>query len=520
MAEPTPASVESPAQPDLSGRKLGDFRLLRRLGRGAMAEVYLAEQESLKRQVAIKVLKSQLAQDAVYVQRFHHEAQAAASLVHANIVQIHDVGCVDGIHYIAQEYVAGQNLNELLSRFGVPDVPRAVSIMRQVAAALQKAADHGIVHRDIKPENIMLARTGEVKVADFGLARLTNAAGAVGLTQVGVTMGTPLYMSPEQVEGRALDARSDLYSFGVTCYHMLAGRPPFTGDTTLGVAVQHLTAQPGRLDELRPDLPPALCRCVHKLLSKDPAQRYASPRELLADLRGLSIDGDEPAAEHLMEDARAATVGSELTQRLQSAMHTSAMAIVRRKRARRGLLLVVAGGFLVGGAVAWATREPFQLDRGQPAGVPRQASAEGQLLMAKWYKTEEWFRSVEDYFPNDSYHVDLARRELVRLYLVNAQWDEALGVLAQLTQSDEAVFRAYGLAGQCFVHAMQSDYSEAVEALAKLEPMRENLDDFQMQELVRIAVNTTERAMSDDTSEEWNAWLASLPKDEPAEETP
>ena len=155
--------------------------------------------------------------------------------------------------------------------------------MRQTAAALAKAADQGVVHRDIKPENVMLTPAGEVKVADFGLARLAGDTQATDLTQIGMTLGTPLYMSPEQVEGKPLDCRSDLYSFGVTCYHMLAGNPPFQGETALGVAVQHLKKEPRSLQTLRPDLPPALCRIVHKMLVKDPAGRWQSPRELLRE---------------------------------------------------------------------------------------------------------------------------------------------------------------------------------------------------------------------------------------------
>ena len=213
-----------------------------------MAEVYLAEQERLKRRVAVKILRPELAGDRVYLQRFQLEAQAAASLVHANIVQIYEVGCVDQLHYIAQEYVQGQNLRDYVARHGPPDLPHALSIMRQVAAALAKAAEQGVVHRDIKPENIMLTASGEVKVADFGLARLTREGAANDLTQIGITLGTPLYMSPEQVEGKPLDPRSDIYSLGVTCYHMLAGVPPFAGETALGVAVQHLKTRPQPLE--------------------------------------------------------------------------------------------------------------------------------------------------------------------------------------------------------------------------------------------------------------------------------
>ena len=260
-----------------------------------MAEVYLAEQERLKRRVAVKILKPELAGDRTYLQRFEIEAQAAASLIHANIVQIYEVGCVDHLHYIAQEYVQGQNLRDFIARHGPPDLPHALSIMRQVASALAKAAEQGVVHRDIKPENIMLTAGGEVKVADFGLARLTGPGAANDLTQIGITLGTPLYMSPEQVEGKPLDPRSDIYSFGVTCYHMLAGAPRFAGDTALVVAVQHLKKSPQPLETLRPDLPPALCRIVHQMLAKDPSRRFATSRDLLHELRRVQMEhfGDD-----------------------------------------------------------------------------------------------------------------------------------------------------------------------------------------------------------------------------------
>src|SRR5208283_5276266 len=164
--------------------------------------------------------------------------------------------------------------------------------MRQIAAALGKAAEQGVIHRDIKPENIMITAAGEVKVADFGLARVVRETDttATNLTQIGITMGTPLYMSPEQVEGRPLDHRSDLYSFGVLCYHMLTGKPPFVGDTALAVAVQHVKKQPVALEEKRSDLPPALCRVVHRMLAKDREQRFASCGELMRELYRIQVE--------------------------------------------------------------------------------------------------------------------------------------------------------------------------------------------------------------------------------------
>jgi serine/threonine-protein kinase len=177
------------------------------------------------------------------------------------------------------------NLRDFIARKGPPETALAVHIIRQVAQALQSAHDAGVVHRDIKPENIMLTRRGEVKVADFGLAQIMERSEGMNLTQEGTTMGTPLYMSPEQVNGWKLDPRSDLYSLGVTCYHMLAGRPPFRGETPLSIAVQHLQAEPESLAAIRPDLPPALCDVVRKLMAKDREQRYADAKALINELK-------------------------------------------------------------------------------------------------------------------------------------------------------------------------------------------------------------------------------------------
>jgi serine/threonine protein kinase len=288
MDNATQAGV-SPAGPalpglDLAGRTLGDFHVLRRLGQGGMGQVYLAEQISLKRRVALKILRPDLATPSA-LQRFKAEAEAVARATHANIVQVHAFGEVDGMPYMALEYVEGRNLREYLEKKGPPEVLLGVTLMRQVAAALQRASELGIIHRDIKPENILLTRKGEVKVADFGLSRcLVGEHVPLNLTQSGVTMGTPLYMSPEQVEGKELDPRSDIYSFGVTCFHLFAGHPPFRGETAFEVALQHVRSEPVPLTSIRPDLPPALCAIIHKMLAKDPAARYQTCRELLKDL--------------------------------------------------------------------------------------------------------------------------------------------------------------------------------------------------------------------------------------------
>ncbi|MBS0202386.1 MAG: serine/threonine protein kinase [Planctomycetes bacterium] len=283
---PVPDQGECPpGTVDLTGRVLGDFCLLRKLGKGGMADVYLAEQTSLRRQVAIKIMRPDFVTDPQYVKRFRHEASAAGGLNHPNIVQVYMVGEQEGIHFISQEYVQGRNLKEFITRKGPLEVPIALHVLKQVAAALQVAHDKGIVHRDIKPENILLTKKGEAKVADFGLAQLTLGGEKVALTQVGITMGTPLYMSPEQVNGRPLDARSDIYSLGVMAWHMFAGHPPFSGETALAVAVKHLNEQPPSLMEVRPDIPVGVRLLVERMMSKKKEDRPADAQTVLTEIK-------------------------------------------------------------------------------------------------------------------------------------------------------------------------------------------------------------------------------------------
>src|SRR5262245_25895277 len=214
---------------DLTGKTLGDFQVERMLGRGGMGEVYLARQISLNRPVALKVLRTDMLSNQTYLSRFDAEATAVARLNHPNIVHVYMLGCVAGVRFIAMEYVQGTNLREHLLKKGALELPLALSILRQAAVAIGAAGEIGLIHRDIKPENLLLTRKGQVKVADFGLCRDQDAS-KIHLTQPGVTMGTPQYMSPEQAQGHALDHRSDLYSLGVTAYHMLTGNPPFRGE--------------------------------------------------------------------------------------------------------------------------------------------------------------------------------------------------------------------------------------------------------------------------------------------------
>lgn len=517
MTDPA-LSPHNDNQPDLLGRQIGDFRLLRRLGEGAMATVYLAEQVSLHRNVALKILKSELASDETYVRRFQREAQAAAAMVHGNIVQIYEVGHSDGIHFIAQEYVAGQNLAEMLRRSGPPPLPVAISIIRQVCVALAKAAEQGIIHRDIKPENLMLAGSGEVKVADFGLARLTESPEQMRLTQVGVTMGSPLYMSPEQAAGKSLDPRSDIYSFGVTCYHLLSGQPPFTGDSPLHVAMQHLNDPPQPLRTARPDLPAELCRIVHTMLRKKPDDRYATGADVLRDLRQVNLDGVEAdwpedwEKFNLSETIALAATRSAATMKLDAVMQQSSRPkpLVRQRLFWAGL----ASAFLFGVLIGWPKSEPSLLeDAAATTGtVQLLPTAEQQYHYAMRLGTEESWQAVIEQFPDDERLVRLARKQLANHYLMNDRFEEALRLFEGFERlgESEPEYMAYGLAGQYVVLALQrTEPEKAAAKFAEWWPLRDKLQEFdarltrQVYQLARRNQQHFDRAKD----EEIDRWL-------------
>ncbi len=355
--------------PDLTGRTLGDYQILRRLGVGGMGQVYLARQLSLKREVALKLLRDDLNKNPTALLRFQAEAEAVARLNHPNIVHIHQMGEAEGLRYMALEYVEGRNLRDHLARKGPPDLAVTLSIIRQVVLAIQQAHEQGIVHRDIKPENILVTRKVEVKVTDFGLSRyFAGDKPALNLTQSGITLGTPLYMSPEQVQGHTVDHRSDIYSLGVTCYHLLAGEPPFRGATAFDVAIKHVQEQPRPLHDLCPDLPGELCAMIHKMMAKNPDDRYRSAREILRELarirESLAANGAAPASgAHLQVSAFAASAvipdplaGSRQNGR---ASHASLpLASAPRRWRRWAIGLGVCGLAAAGGIVLAATRNP------------------------------------------------------------------------------------------------------------------------------------------------------------------
>ena len=267
----------------------GRYRVIRRLGSGGMANVYLAEDEELGRRVAIKVLDEKHANDEQFVERFRREAKNAASLSHPNIVSIYDRGEAEGTYYIAMEYIEGRTLKELIVSRGPLPVERAVSYARQILGAVRFAHRKGIVHRDIKPHNVLVDTDGRLKVTDFGIAR----AGASQMTEAGSIIGTAQYLSPEQARGAPVDQRSDLYSVGIVLHEMLTGSVPFTGDTPVEIAMKHISAVPEPPSVARPDLPDDLDLVVLRALAKDPRERFQTAEEMDAELgrvaAGLSV---------------------------------------------------------------------------------------------------------------------------------------------------------------------------------------------------------------------------------------
>ena len=259
----------------------GRYRIQRRLGKGGMARVYLAEDESLDRQVAIKILAARHSDDPHFVERFQREARAAARLNHPNLVQIYDQAQVDGTSYIVMEYVEGETLKDLIRRDAPLDPRQAIGIALQVLAALRVAHQAGIVHRDIKPQNILVQPDGRVKVADFGIAR---AEGGSDMTEAGSIVGTAQYLAPEQAQGLPLGPPADLYSMGVVLYEMLTGRVPFEGDSAVTIAMKHVQEPPEQLTDRNPLVPPSLEAVVMRALAKNPAQRYQTAEEMGVDL--------------------------------------------------------------------------------------------------------------------------------------------------------------------------------------------------------------------------------------------
>ena len=291
----------------------GRYRVISRLGSGGMAEVYLAEDQLLGRQLAMKVLHHHFAEDQEFVERFRREASSAAGLSHPNIVGIFDRGEWNGTYYIAMEYVAGRSLKEVVREQGALDPATAIDIVTQILRAARFAHKRGVIHRDLKPHNVILDEEGRARVTDFGIAR----AGASEMTLTGSIMGTAQYLSPEQAQGQLVSGRSDLYAVGIISYELLTGAVPFDGETAVAIAFKQVSVEPRAPSELEPGVPAALDAVVLRALAKDPTRRFADAEEFIAALQEarqqLSVTAETAAAGTIAGGAVLATGSPPLT---------------------------------------------------------------------------------------------------------------------------------------------------------------------------------------------------------------
>ena len=279
-----PASSGNSAMPttllSLAAALEGRYQVLSELGRGGMGIVYQAYDKQLKEQVAIKLLSPLLSTDNEALERLTREVSLARRVTHPNVIRIHDIGEVNGLHYVSMEYFGGTNLKEHLKRSGALSLLNAYQILTQMCDGLEAAHSQGVIHRDLKSQNVMISRSGQIKIIDFGLARSVHLE---GMTATGLIMGTPEYMAPEQVAGKQVDERADIYALGVILFEMLTGRVPFTGDSPIAVGFQQLKDPPPPPRSINPQIPEDVERIILKALEKDPIHRYRTVDDLRKD---------------------------------------------------------------------------------------------------------------------------------------------------------------------------------------------------------------------------------------------
>jgi serine/threonine-protein kinase len=268
----------------------GRYQILKELGRGGMGIVFHAYDKELKEQVAIKILSPLLSNDHDALERLKREVSAARRITHSNVIRIHDISEVNGLHFISMEYFHGTNLKEHIKKNGPLSPMQAFNIAAQVCEGLEAAHREGVVHRDLKSQNIILDNTNRVKIIDFGLARTAHLE---GMTATGLIMGTPEYMAPEQVSGKRIDERADIYSLGIILYELFTGRVPFTGDSAIAVGFMQLKEEPAPPSQINPAISPAVEKVIGKALQKDPIHRFRTITELRRELESAVLSPQE-----------------------------------------------------------------------------------------------------------------------------------------------------------------------------------------------------------------------------------
>src|SRR5712691_703473 len=291
-AHSPPRSTPSPRRSP-SGASLADdtdlnarYHIVRQLGEGGMGEVYLAYDRELDREVTLKLIRTDLTKHPAIMERFRREIQLATRITHKNVLRVYDLGEANGLKFLSMQYVDGEDLSAVLRREGRPPLPRVIELFRQICEGLAAAHEQGVIHRDLKPQNIMIDGHGRVLITDFGLAKSLEQ---VSLTEAGKIIGTPHYMSPEQVKGVPLDQRSDIYSLGIMLYEMLTGIVPFSGGSAYEVMIQRIQRTPRPATDHNPKIPPYLMKILQRCLETDPNLRYTSTSEILHDLDTQSV---------------------------------------------------------------------------------------------------------------------------------------------------------------------------------------------------------------------------------------
>jgi serine/threonine protein kinase/tetratricopeptide (TPR) repeat protein len=297
------STMEIPKEELIRGSTLANrYEIIEELGRGGMGRVYRVEDTKLKQEVALKLVKPEIAKDKKTIDRFRNELKTARMIAHKNVCRMFDLGEAEGAHFITMELVRGEDLKSMIQRIGQLGIGIAVSVAEQVCEGLSEAHRLGVVHRDLKPSNIMIDREGNVRIMDFGIARSLESE---GITEVGVMIGTPKYMSPEQVEGKKVDHRSDIYSLGIILYEMVTGRVPFEGDTPFIIGVKHKSETPRNPQELNSRIPDDLSRLILQCLAKEKESRYQMAEELRQELE--RIGKGIPTTERIIPERRALT---------------------------------------------------------------------------------------------------------------------------------------------------------------------------------------------------------------------
>jgi len=264
------------------GDRLGAYKIVSKIGKGGMGVVYKAYDESLERDVAIKVISTELSSQKEFIERFKREAKSAAALSHPNIIYIHSIGETNDKHYFTMEYVEGKSLEDVLEERSKIPLNEATNYIIQAATGLNAASKKGIIHRDIKPSNLLVTSAGLIKIADFGLAKLIRVDKTLPtLTNSGITIGTPTYMAPEQAKGDEIDHRVDIYSLGSTFYHLVTGKTPFEGETPLKVMLKHITDPLVEPAKVNSEIPSVISQIICQMMAKDPAKRYQTYEELI-----------------------------------------------------------------------------------------------------------------------------------------------------------------------------------------------------------------------------------------------